>query len=193
MQWYARHLCSIDWGIHLPSKYMHCPWFSNGCSSYARHLCSNWMGRAIWLLYICIVLDLALGVVVCKASMFRLTWGSICLLYICIFLDLAVGVVACKTSMLKWLGRSIMPSIYIHCPRSSSACSGMQGICAPLTRGSICLLYICIVLDLAMGVAACKASVLNWMGRATSSVMVFKASMFDWLGGPSVFYIYAFS
>ena len=23
-----------------------------------------------------------------------------------------------------------MPSIYMHCPRSSSGCSGMQGICA---------------------------------------------------------------
>ena len=38
VQWYARHLCSIDWGV------------------------------CISLLYICIVLDIAGGVAVCKAS-----------------------------------------------------------------------------------------------------------------------------
>ena len=83
-----------------------------------------------------------------------------------------------------------LSSIYMHCPRCSSRCSGMQGICAQLTReghmkcngiqgiyaqltgGSICLLYICIVLDLAVGVVVCKAS------------------MLEWLGGPSAFYIY---
>ena len=27
------HLCSIDWGVHLPSIYMHCPRSSGGCSS----------------------------------------------------------------------------------------------------------------------------------------------------------------
>ena len=51
-------------------------------------------------------------------------------------------------------------SIYMHSPRSSSGCSSMQGFCDQLTEGSICLLYICIVLDLAVGVAVCKASVL---------------------------------
>ena len=44
-------------------------------------------------------LDIAVGVVVCKASMLNLL-GSICLLYICIVLDLAVGVAVCKASML---------------------------------------------------------------------------------------------
>ena len=66
-----------------------------------------------------------------------------------------------------------LPSIYMHCTRSSSGCSGMQGLYAWLTGGSICLLYICIVLYLAVGVVVCKASMLNW------------------LGGPSAFYIYA--
>ena len=95
-----------------------------------------------------------------------------------------------------------LPSIYIymHCPRSSSGCSGMQGICAQLTgkatwsvmvfkapmlnwlAGSICLLYICIVLDLVVAVVVCKTSVLNWPRRATWSVKVFKASMLNWLG-----------
>ena len=45
--------------------------------------------------------------------------------------------------------------------RSSSGCSSMQGICAQLTAGSICLLYICIVLDLAVVVAVYKAFVLD--------------------------------
>ena len=40
-------------------------------------------------------------------------------------------------------------------------CSGIQGIYAQLTGGSICLLYICIVLDLAVGVVVCKAYVLD--------------------------------
>ena len=66
-----------------------------------------------------------------------------------------------------------LPSIYMHCTRCSSRCSGIQGIYALLTGGSrsssgcssiqgiydqltrrvsICLLYICIVLDLTVGV-----------------------------------------
>ena len=40
-------------------------------------------------------------------------------------------------------------------------CSSIQGIYARLTGGFICLLSICIVLDLAVGVAVCKASVLD--------------------------------
>ena len=53
-------------------------------------------------------------------------------------------------------------------------CSGMQGIYAQLTGGFICLLYIWLVLDLAVGVVVCKASVLGL------------------LGGLSPFYIYIF-
>ena len=136
-------------------------------------------------------------------------WGSIWHLYIGIILDQAVGVLVCKTCMLKCLGVHLS-SIHRHCPRYSSGCSGIQGICAQwtgkghmkcngiqciyawLTGRSICLLYICIVLDLAMGVAVYKASVLDWMRRATWSVMVFKASLLNWLGGPiCLLYIYA--
>ena len=40
-------------------------------------------------------------------------------------------------------------------------CSSMQGLCVQLTGGFICLLYICIVIDLAVGVVVCKASVLD--------------------------------
>ena len=54
-----------------------------------------------------------------------------------------------------------LPSIYMHCTRSSSRCSSMQGIYGQLTGGFICLLYICVVLDLVVGVAVCKASVLH--------------------------------
>ena len=103
-------------------------------------------------------------------------------------LDPAVGVVVCKASVLNWLY------------------TGIQDIYAQLTGGSICLLYICIVLDLAVGVVVCnwhlcsidcilvfKASMLNWLGGLDLpvGVSVCKASMLDWLGGPSAFYIYA--
>ena len=40
-------------------------------------------------------------------------------------------------------------------------CRSMEGLYAQLTGGFICLLYICIVLDLAVGGAVCKASVLD--------------------------------
>ena len=153
------YLCSIDWEVHLPSIYMHCPRFSNGCSSMQ-------------------------GIYAC------LTGGSNCLLYIGIVRDLVVGVVVCKASMLEWLGVHLS-SICMHCPRSSSGCSSMQGICSQFSgedlcwialcyanifgaavfnasmlawlRESICLLYMCIVLDLSVGVVVCKASVLNWL------------------------------
>ena len=49
------------------------------------------IGGCICLLYICIVLYLAVGVVVCKASVFDCLGG----------LDLAVGVLVCKASMLN--------------------------------------------------------------------------------------------
>ena len=73
----------IDWGVHLPSIYMHCTISSSGCSSmqgmYAQQTggsrysngCSSMqgmyallMGGSICLLYISIVLYLAVGVVV---------------------------------------------------------------------------------------------------------------------------------
>ena len=54
------------------------------------------------------------------------------------------------------IGGSIsLPYIYIYMQWNS-----MQGLYAQLTRGFISLL-ICIVLDLAVGVAVCKASVLD--------------------------------
>ena len=40
-------------------------------------------------------------------------------------------------------------------------CNIMEGLCAQLTGGSICLLYIYNVLDLAVGVVVCKAPVFN--------------------------------
>ena len=161
------------------------------------------------------------GVAVFNASMLDWTGRSICLLYICIVLDLAGGVVVCKASMLKWQGGHLS-SIYMHCPRSSSGCSGMQVIYAWLneeghmkcngiqciyawlTGRSICLLYICIVLDLAVGVVVCKASMLKWQGGHLSSIymhcprsssgcsgmQVIYARMTGW---PYGLYIYALS
>ena len=67
-----------------------------------------WLGGPS-ALYICIVLDLAVGVAVCKASVLSWLEGSICLLYICIVLDLAVGVAVCKASMSNLLGGVDVP------------------------------------------------------------------------------------
>ena len=56
--WYARHLCSIDRGVHLPSIYiyMHCTRSSNKTDlvyQYARHLCSIDGGSiCLWYLYV---------------------------------------------------------------------------------------------------------------------------------------------
>ena len=202
----------LNWlrGI-LPAVYMHCPWSSSGCSGI-QGICTQLTGEghmkcngiqgiyaqltggSICLLYICIVLDLTVGVTVCKASSL-IDWGAICLLYICIVLDLAVGVAVCKASVLDWLGASALlssnicivlwsssgctsmqgiyaqidwgdhlPSIYMHHPRSSSGCS-MQGIYAQLTGvDHLPSIYMHLCLDLAVGVAVCKASVLNWLG-----------------------------
>ena len=178
-------------------------------------------GGSICLLYICIVLDLAVGVMLCKSSMLeslgcpsafymyaivldlalgvvvcngicaQLTGGSICLLYICIVLDPAVGVVVWKTFYIQMTWED--PCCMVLCFANVFGVVVFNSSYAWLTQGSICLLYICIVLDLALGVVVCMASVLNWLGRATWSVMVFNTYMLDWLGGPSAFYIYALS
>ena len=133
---------------------MHCPWFSNGCSSMQGicvrlngegHMkCNGIQGIYVWL-----------------------TWGSICLLYICIVLHLAVGVVACKTSMLKWLGGHLS-SICMHCPRYSSGCSSMQGISAQLTGEDLCWIALCYANI--FGVAVFNASVLDWLGFHLPSI-----------------------
>ena len=148
----------IDWGC---SYIMHCTRSSSGCSGM-QGICAWLTGGFIFHLYICIVLDLALSVVVCKASVLNSVGGLI----------LAMGGAVCKVSMLNWRG-VYLPSIYMHCTRSRSGCSGMQGIYAWLTGGFICLLYICIVLYPAVGVA------------------LYKTSILDWLGSLSTFYIYA--
>ena len=157
--------------------YMHCSRSSSGCNGM-QDICAQLTGE-------------------------DLCWIALC--YANIF-----GVAVFNASMLDWIGFHLS-SIYMRCSRSSSWCSsmlgicawltgeghmkcnGIQGICAQLggeghmkcngiqciyawlTRGSICLPYVCIVLDLAVGAVVCKASVL------------------DWLRGPSAFYIYAMS
>ena len=46
------------------------------------------------------VLDVAVGIVVFNGINCLIDWGSSSLLYICIVLDLAVGVATCKASVL---------------------------------------------------------------------------------------------
>ena len=77
-------------------------------------------------------------------------------------------------------------------------CNGIQGIYAQLTGGSICLLHICIVLDLAVGVASMQ-DIYAWLegdigicalfykyrsaiSCAKFGTGVFKASMLNWRG-----------
>ena len=177
--------CMLDWlGVHLPS-------------------------------ILCIVLDLAVGVVVCKASVLNWLGVSICLLYICIVLDLAVGVMVCKASIFNWLctgiqgiyaqfyaldwlggGRVHLPSIYMHCTRSSSGCSGMQSIYLQLTVYWYSRQLCSIDWGSRSTRSVCKASVLiDWWGPSgtisSSGCRVCKASvLIDW-GCPSAFYIYA--
>ena len=38
------HLCLIDWGVHLPSIYIHCPRSSSGCSSM-QGICARLTGK----------------------------------------------------------------------------------------------------------------------------------------------------
>ena len=62
-----------------------------------------------------------------------------------------------KASMIDYPG-GFISFIYIYI---YVQCSSMQGLYARLNGGFICLLSICIVLDLAVGVAVYKASMLD--------------------------------
>ena len=152
--WYSRHLCSIDrrgvdlpvgvlvckasvlnWlGVHLPSMYMYCTRSSSGCSGM-QGICAQLTG----------------GVHLPSIYMHCTRSSS--------------GVVVCKASIFNWLCTGIQ-GIYAQLTggsRSTSGCISMQGICLDWLVGSICLLYICIVLDLAVAVVVCKASIFNWL------------------------------
>ena len=185
-------MLNADWGVHLPSIYRHCPRPSSGCSSM-QGICAPLTGGSICLLYICTVLDLAVGVVVCKASDAQLTWDDLWCMAFCY--ANVFGVVVFNAHMCLIDSGVHLPSLYMYCPRSSSGCSQYARHLCSIDWGAsaLCLLYICIVLDLALGVVVCMASVLNWLGRATWSVMVFSTYVLDWLGSPSAFYIYALS
>ena len=52
-----------------------------------------------------------------------------------------------------------MPFIYMHCPRSNSGCSCMQGICAQLTSEDLCLIALCYANI--FGVVVFMASIIN--------------------------------
>ena len=56
--------------------------------------------------------------------------------------------------------------IFICLQYICALCYICQFLSSSIQGGAICLWNICIVLDLAVGVAVCKASVLDWLGRA---------------------------
>ena len=192
----------LDWLVVSCALYiyMHCTISSSGCC-IIQDIYAWLTGESIYLLYICIVLDIVVDVALYKASMLNWLGMFICLQYICIVLDVAVVVVVCKASVVKWLWDPsacyIYIYIYMYCTISSSGCSGMQCIYARLTGGFICLLYMCIVLDIVVDVALYKASMLNWLGvficlqyicivlDLAVGVVVCKASVLDWLEGSS--------
>ena len=139
-----------------------------------------------------------------------LTGGSICLLYISIVLYLAVGVMVCKASVLNWLGVYVqewvqqyakylclidwgfhLPSIYMHCTRSSSECSSIQGIFAQLL-GDSSAFYIYMYCTISSHRCSSMQGICAWLTGGLDlavGVVVCKASLLAWLGGPSVFYI----
>ena len=149
---------SIDWEVHLPSIYMHCPRSSSGFSGmqdiYA------WLTREGHM----------------KCNDIQCIYASI---------DWEVHLPSiymhCPRSISGFSG---MQDIYAWLTREGHMkCNGIQGICAQLsgeghmkcngiqciyawlTRVSICLLYICIVLDPAVAVMVCMPSVLiDWGG-----------------------------
>ena len=124
VSWYARHLCSIAWGVHLHSIYMHCTRSSGVVVFMASVL--NWLG-GLSLIYIYIYIYIYIcSVVVFKASV--LNWlGGLSLLCIYIYIYIYIcSVVVCKASMLDWLGRSYIFFVW---------CSGSQGIYAWLMGG----------------------------------------------------------
>ena len=55
-----------------------------------------------------------------------------------------------------------LPDIYMHYPRSSSGCSGMQGLYARLTGEDLCLIELCYANI--FGVVVFKASILDSWG-----------------------------
>ena len=61
-----------------------------------------------------------------------------------------------------------LPSIYRHCPRSSSGCSGMQGICAQLTWEDLCCMAFCY--SNIFGVVVFNAHMLDWLGVYLTSI-----------------------
>ena len=62
----------------------------------------------------------------------------ICLLSIC-----ALCYICQVLSSSIHRGDSHLPAIYMHCPRSSSGCTSIQGICARLTGNGLCLIALC--------------------------------------------------
>ena len=85
--------------------------------------------------------------------MHQLTWG----LFNAVECSGIQGIYAQMTKVVH------LPSIYMHCPRSSSGCSGMQGISAQLTGEDLCLIALCYANI--FGVVVFKTSILGWLGR----------------------------
>ena len=166
-------------GVHLPSVYMHCTRYSSWCSLIQG--IHAWLtGGIICLLYICIVLDIVVDVPYSRHPCLIDWWFHLPSIYmhctssssgcngmqgICAQFtgesNSSSGCSSVKVSMLNWLG-VYLPSIYMHCTRSSSGCSVYKASMLNWLGVFICLQYIGIVLDVAVGVVVCKASVLKW-------------------------------
>ena len=116
------------------------------------------------------------SVAVCKASV--LDWlGSLSTFSLYIS-----SVVVCK-AICAWLMGVYLPSIYIY-----KQCSSMQELCAQLT-GGLCPFSLSLSLSLSLYI---YIYIYIYISIYISSVVVCKASVLDWLGGLSPFYIYLY-
>ena len=104
----------------------------------------------------------------------ELTRGFICLLSICSTLDLALGVVVCKASVLNWPGGVHLLPIYIKCNGMQGLCAQLtRGVHLPSIYIWLIYIYICMVLDVALSVVVCKPSVLNCLGGHLPPVYIY--------------------
>ena len=93
---------------------------------------------SICLLYICIALFLAVGVLQYARHLCSIDFeGYIYLLYICIVFYLAVGVAVCKASMLKWTGGLHLAVTLLVYNASMLTLSSSGSICL-LCIGNLC-------------------------------------------------------
>ena len=201
------HLCSIDWGVHLTWLYMHCLYIERSAMRCAKFGVAvfkasilDWLGRTYaqlhWVYVYCLYIYRSVmrcaksGVVVFKASMVEWLGGSICHGYMdCLYIYRSAmrcdkfGVVVFNASLLNWLGGPSDMVIYALsiyreiCHEMCQVwCSSIQGIYPRLIGEDLC--------SIALGICVLSIYIYRSVMRcAKSGVVVFKASMVDWLGG----------